>query len=104
MVAGFDSFRKWFEGYENEYVIIGGTACSLYVEEELEFRATKDVDMVLIVEAVTPEFGQRFWEYVKEAKYQHTNKSTGEPQFYQFSNPKSRDYPVMIELLERTYL
>lgn len=102
MVAGFDSFRKWFEGYENEYVIIGGTACLLYVEEAgLDFRATKDVDMVLIVEAVTPEFGQRFWGYVKDAEYQHTNKSTGEPQFYRFSNPKSKDYPVMIELFSR---
>lgn len=34
MVAGIESFKNWFEGYENEYVIIGGTACSLYVEEE----------------------------------------------------------------------
>lgn len=102
MVAGIESFKNWFEGYENEYVIIGGTACSLYVEEEgLDFRATKDIDMVLIVEAVTPEFGQQFWNYIKEADYQYMNKSTGEPQFYRFNNPKSKDYPVMIELFSR---
>lgn len=53
------------------------------------------------MEAVTPEFGKNFWDYVKEAEYQHMNKSTGEPQFYRFSNPKSKKYPVMIELFSR---
>ena len=54
--------------------------------------------MVLIVESLTPEFGRRFWEYVKAAGYEHRNKSTGEPQFYRFSKPSSREYPYMIEL------
>ena len=30
------------------------------------FRATKDLDMVLIVEAQTKEFAQRFWEFIKK--------------------------------------
>ena len=54
--------------------------------------------MVLIVESLTPEFGRRFWEYVKAAGYEHRNKSTGEPQFYRFSKPSRREYPYMIEL------
>ncbi len=29
------------------------------------FRATKDLDMVLIVEAQTKEFAQRFWEFIQ---------------------------------------
>ena len=45
--------------------------------EELAFRATKDIDIVLIVESITAEFGRQFWEYVKEAGYEHLNKSTG---------------------------
>ena len=48
--------------------------------------------------SLTPEFGRRFWEYVKAAGYEHRNKSTGEPQFYRFSKPSSREYPYMIEL------
>lgn len=61
MVKGFNSFRRWFSGYEEQYTIIGGTACDLLMtEEELEFRATKDIDLVLIVEALTAEFGARF--------------------------------------------
>ena len=50
MVSGFTKFKERFRGFENQYVIIGGTACDLIMEnEELPFRATKDVDIVLIV-------------------------------------------------------
>jgi hypothetical protein len=30
MVKGFESFQSWFQGYEQQYTIIGGTACDLY--------------------------------------------------------------------------
>lgn len=70
MVKGFQSFSKWFQGYEKEYAIIGGTACDLLMAEEgLTFRATKDIDMVLIIESLTPEFGQKFWQYIIQAGY-----------------------------------
>ncbi|MEI3146889.1 MAG: hypothetical protein V8T10_02550 [Merdibacter sp.] len=46
MVTGFQSFQEWFRGFENQYIIIGGTACELLMEEEdLSFRATKDIDL-----------------------------------------------------------
>ena len=99
MVSGVESFRKWFAEYTDQYTIIGGTACDLLMSEDgLDFRATRDIDMVLIVESLTSEFGRRFWEYVQAAGYEHRNKSTGEPQFYRFSKPSSREYPYMIEL------
>ena len=102
MVRGIDSFREWFRGHEEQYAIIGGTACDLLMSDEgLDFRATKDIDIVLIIEAVDAAFGKRFWEYVVAAKYEHRNKSTGEPQFYRFTNPKTKDYPTMIELFTR---
>lgn len=102
MVRGINSFRDWFRGYEAQYAIIGGTACDLLMAGEgLTFRATKDIDLVLIVEAVDATFGQRFWEYVVAAGYEHKNNSTGEPQFYRFTNPQSHDYPTMIELFTR---
>lgn len=102
MINGFTKFKEQFKGYEDQYVIIGGTACDLIMEnEELPFRATKDIDIVLIVESITAEFGKRFWEYVKEAEYEHLNKSTGKAQFYRFTSPKSKDYPYMIEIFSR---
>ena len=102
MVRGIDSFREWFQGYEDQYVIIGGTACDLLMTDGgLDFRATKDIDLVLIVEAVNDRFAARFWDYVTDAGYEHMNRSTGVPQFYRFSNPQSRDYPQMIELFTK---
>ena len=102
MVRGIDSFREWFHGCEEQYTVIGGTACDLLMTEEgLNFRATKDIDLVLIVEAVDAAFGKRFWEYVIAAGYEHRNKSTGDSEFYRFTNPKSDDYPAMIELFTR---
>lgn len=102
MVTGFESFKKWFKGYEKEYVIIGGAACDLIMSrEELSFRATKDLDIVILVEALTPSFGKRLWDYILIGEYEHLNKSTGKPQFYRFSSPKSSEYPAMIELFSR---
>lgn len=102
MIDGLAKFKKQFQGYENQYVIIGGTACSLLMEdEELEFRSTKDVDMVLIIESLTLEFGKQFWKFIKEADYKHLNKSTGDAQFYRFTEPKSREYPYMIEIFSK---
>ena len=102
MVLGIERFREWFRGYEDHYAIIGGTACDLLMAEEgLAFRGTKDIDLVLIVEAISPEFGRRFWEFVRSAGYEHCNKSTGQPQFYRFTHPKASEYPFMIELFSR---
>ena len=102
MVTGIDSFKEWFKGSEEQYAIIGGTACDILMTEDgLDFRATKDIDLVLIIEAVDANFGKKFWEYVKQAGYEHCNKSSGVPQFYRFSHPISNQYPTMIELFTR---
>lgn len=102
MVTGINSFKERFKDMDNQYAIIGGTACDLLMSEIGEdFRATKDLDIVLIVESLTAEFGRRFWEYIVDAGYEHRNKSTGEPQFYRFSHPVSSEYPFMIEIFSR---
>ena len=102
MVTGIDSFKEWFKESEEQYAIIGGTACDILMAEEgLDFRATKDIDLVLIIEAVDANFGKKFWEYVKQAGYEHCNKSSGVPQFYRLSHPITNQYPAMIELFTR---
>ena len=53
MVKGLDLFRLHFWDYANRYVLIGGTACDIAMAGAgLEFRATKDLDIVLVVEAL----------------------------------------------------
>lgn len=102
MVTGFESFQTWFRGYEEQYTIIGGTACDLLMSnEDFDFRATKDIDLVLLIEALTADFGQHFWQYIKSGGYQHCNKSTDESQFYRFTQPSQPGYPYMIELFSR---
>ena len=50
MVTGFESFRAHFQGYEDCYTIIGGTACDILMSEAaLPFRATRDIDMILLL-------------------------------------------------------
>ena len=72
MVKGLDTFRRYFQGYENQYVLIGGAACDIVFENsETAFRATRDLDIVLIVEALTPEFGEKFWNFVQDGKYRN---------------------------------
>lgn len=102
-MIGLESFKEYFKGYENQYVIIGGTACEQMLEiNEYDFRVTKDIDMVLIIEALTKEFGETFWNYIKEAEYKYINKGTGKAQFYRFAQPKSFEFPSMIELFAKS--
>ena len=70
MVRGLNIFRAWFADHADQYILIGGTAAALTMEEAgLEFRATKDLDIVLHVEALTPEFGQAFWSFIEAGAY-----------------------------------
>ena len=102
MIQGLDTFKAFFEGYEEHYTLIGGVACYLSMEDAgLDFRATKDLDIVLCAEALDAEFAQRFWDFVKAGEYEHKEKSSGDRQFYRFKKPGSKDYPVILELFSR---
>ena len=102
MVRGLINFKEWFTGYENYYALIGGTACYMLMSEAGDdFRATRDIDMVLLVEALDAKFGARFWEYIKAGSYEHRQASNEKPRFYRFTKPASSEYPYMIELFSR---
>lgn len=84
------------------FELFGGACDLLFGEAGQDFRATKDLDLVLLVEALTPEFGQVFWDFVKEGGYENRQKSGGKPQFYRFSKPEDPAFPAMLELFART--
>ncbi|MCD8300934.1 MAG: hypothetical protein LUC41_07180, partial [Clostridiales bacterium] len=103
MVKGLERFSTFFSEYTNQYVLIGGAACDiLFYANDVSFRATRDLDIVLIVEALTTEFGQRLWDFIRMGKYTNRAKSNGNPQFYRFDKPQEPDYPAMIELFSRS--
>jgi hypothetical protein len=56
MVYGLEKFKEYFGAHTHQYVFIGGTACDILMDElGAPFRATKDLDIVLIIETrLTP--------------------------------------------------
>ena len=102
MVKGLDIFYDYFAEFTDQYVLIGGAACDIsFYSNSADFRATKDLDMVLVIEAQTKEFGQKFWEFIEKGKYKNRSGSNGIPQFYRFDKPEEIGYPAMIELFSR---
>lgn len=102
MIQGLDTFRDFFQDFKDHYTLIGGVACHLSMEDAgIDFRATKDLDIVLAAEVLNAEFVQRFWDFVKAGGYQLQEKSSGEKQFYRFSKPSNANYPAMLELFSR---
>lgn len=99
MVTGLDRFRAHFSDHEHQYVLIGGAACELIMEEAgLDFRATKDLDIVLIVEALDPAFSETFMAFVEAGGYEIRQRSEGSRILYRFAKPSTEGYPAMLEL------
>lgn len=100
---GFDHFCNYLTGLENLYVIIGGGAASILMEDEgLEFRATKDVDLVVL--GRSEELNTRILAYVKEGEYKIKEATDGSPRYYRFREPNQKDCPVLIEIFARNEL
>lgn len=108
MVRGIDTFRDYFKGFEDNYVIIGGTACEVHEENFAQVpRVTKDIDIILVIEALSHDFVDRFWSFVKEGQYQQRQKGSGgegmmRQEYYRFMKPLNTDYPMQIELFSRS--
>ena len=103
MVKGLDRFRDYFRDFTDQYILIGGAACDISFENSnADFRATRDLDIVLIVENLNRAFGEQFWAFIREGGYQHRAKSSGVPQFYRFDKTAQAGFPQMIELFSRT--
>lgn len=70
MVNGIDIFREHFNHFKEQYTVIGGFACDLLMNDAgLDFRQTVDIDMVLIVEALTTDFAKAFWAFIEAGGY-----------------------------------
>ena len=102
MTSGIEEFSEHFKNYVDQYVVIGGMACDLLLNDAgLDFRVTKDLDMVLIVEAMTEEFAAAFWNFIDNGGYKARQRSSGKHEFYRFIEPTETGYPSMIELFAR---
>jgi len=102
LVGGIERFRDHFSAYADRYVLIGGAAVDLLMDRAgIDFRLTKDLDVVLLVESLDAEFGAVFWEFIRAGEYAYRHKSTGKPCFFRFYAPTDSTFPYMIELFAR---
>ena len=108
MVRGIDTFKEFFKGFEDNYVIIGGTACEIHEDLYAQVpRATKDIDIILVVEALSAEFVAKFWEFVKKGNYEQRNKGVNENvepkhEYFRFKKPANSAFPYQVELFSRS--
>jgi len=102
MVKGLDMFRDRFAGFEDCYSLIGGAACDLWLGEQgLEFRSTKDLDIVLVFDGERPKFVERVWEFIKEGEYDGYHAGETPSNFYRFQKPKRFGFPAKVEICAR---
>lgn len=100
MIRGLDIFRERFRPYEGSLVLIGGAACDdWFTRQGLSFRGTKDLDIVLLLEAVDSEFVAAMRQFIDEGGYEIRQRNdTGPPVLYRFIKPERGDFPHMLEI------
>ncbi|NMB51414.1 MAG: hypothetical protein GX999_03720 [Bacteroidales bacterium] len=102
MVIGIEKFKEYFKEFPENYIIIGGTACDFVLAEAgLIPRATRDIDMVIIVEALKAEFVRRFWDFIKAGEYEKKQSNEEKRNHYRFLNPLKKEFPSQVELFSR---
>ena len=102
MIRGHQIFAEHFADFSDCYIAIGGLAAhSILEEQDLVFRATKDFDLILVVEALRPEFFKAFWQFIHNAGYARKQVDEERRQYYRFIDPTDHSYPVQIELFSR---
>ncbi len=100
---GFDHFCTYLNGLEKHYVIIGGGAAAILLEDEgLEFRSTRDVDLVVL--GRSDDLNTRILSYVQEGEYKIKEATEGTPRFYRFREPNKKECPGLIEIFARNEL
>ena len=104
-MKGIAKIRQYLGKFKGNYVIIGGTACNLNLEDaDMRGRATKDVDMIVVCEALTVEYLKSFWDFIRAGGYtawQVKSETESHRYFYRFVNPTDSSFPAYIELFSR---
>jgi hypothetical protein len=102
-ISGINKFKEEFSGFEDYYVLIGGAAASVLVDAEgFDFRATHDLDIVLIIEKIDNAFTTKFQGFINSGGYTPMiTKDENDSNFYRFEKPTSPEYPAMLELFTR---
>lgn len=104
MALGLDKIRQHLGAYKASYTIIGGAACYTQFEAlGLEFRATKDIDMVLRIDTIDLGFAEALKGLLDAGGYSARQRGAGgAKEYYRFQNPTVDGFPTMLELFIRS--
>lgn len=100
MIRGLISFTDFFKDNKDDYVVIGGLATAMIMHElEFVFRATKDIDLV-VVSKDNEEFIKKLLLFIKEAGYKTKQRTKHETKhnLFRFLDSDDDSYPEQIEL------
>lgn len=105
-VTGIEAFREAMAGHEDDYVLIGGGACSILFDlEAIPFRATKDLDIVVLTDSGADGFARALWSFVRRNGYNSWCRAEGDCSYFRFILPKDMPnidrLPEQIELFAR---
>ena len=82
---------------KDSYFVIGGHAAAVHFENAgLEFRITKDFDIVLVTKLDDSDFSKQIAKFLIEGGYENRYRNEKKTA-YRFENPKSADFPMIIE-------
>lgn len=102
MVRGLEIWKEFFADYTDNYVLIGGAACNIHEEDFSQTpRATKDLDLILVVEALSAEFGVKFWDFIRLGDYSSRQRGEEKHEYFRFMNPVNGAFPQQVELFSR---
>lgn len=99
MIRGLDHFKEYFKDFSEDFILVGGVATYLLLDEAgaERVRPTKDLDIVLIMKP-RDLFLKALKTYVEAGKYEIQKGKNDQATFYRFQKPASDTYPIMIEL------
>lgn len=111
VVTGIERFRDAMAAHDDEYVLIGGGACSLLFDDAgMPFRATKDLDIVILTEADGGSaFARDFWAFIQSGGYMRADAEAFFKDFEQYidrqtNRKQQRALEEDLAVLKRTYL
>jgi hypothetical protein len=102
MVRGLALFRERFRGFEGSFILIGGAACDEWLTAAgLVFRATRDLDIVLVIEVLSQPGIRALRTFIADGGYEIRQRTGGSPVLYRFDKPRKEGFPFMLELFSR---
>ena len=98
--ARLSHFQEYCRDFDEHYVVVGGFATVMLLDEELgegHGKATFDIDLVLLTNN-SVELSQRIKQYITDGKYDIQLGDKDQYKYFRSNNPKEENFAKEIEL------